>query len=224
VLPTRWVIAGLFCLTIASLTALVLVATVKKAEALSTVALALAVLAFVAELLLALSQTASANQQFAQTSRINAQTQEALAEIRFATGETLARRDRQFDRLLESVVPAALAQSLADQPELSSSIDVDALSGRLAETVVAQLDHASMGGAPDGTRLPMRSRLDTFVTERPGVAEFLRALPTSGQLRMWRYIAAHIDRLAECSDNDLLEDLRRYERSESDGEARTDTS
>jgi hypothetical protein len=171
-------------ISVGSITALVIVATVADAEALSTIGMALAVIAFVAQLIQIVGQTILTNHQFQQTVAVNSETQALLAEIRLSTGNLIERRDHQFERLLESVVPAAVAEGLAEQPQGTQPVDVDELVRRVVENAVAQLTKTSGGDPAHGS-----TRLDALSAARPEIAQILRAQPASTQLRVWRHLS-----------------------------------
>lgn len=79
--------------SVACLGSLVVVATVKNADALSTVALALAVISFAAQLIVPLVQGHS-------TAQLNAETQAALTGIRTAADSLLTKQSGQFETML----------------------------------------------------------------------------------------------------------------------------
>lgn len=79
----RWKTVALWAVITAlvSLTALAVVATIASADTLSVVALALAVMAFVVQIIVFIVQGNAASQQAADTAALNAQTLRALATI-----------------------------------------------------------------------------------------------------------------------------------------------
>ena len=81
-IPWSRVSLGLMVITAASLGSLVVVATIKEADVLSTVALALAVLAFAAQLVISIAQGQAANQQLLQSERINTETRSSCRRSR----------------------------------------------------------------------------------------------------------------------------------------------
>lgn len=128
--------------TIASLGALVIIATVKDVDVLSTVALALAILAFAAQIIVLLAQSQSAAQQLAGSERVNAETRGLMAQIGVQSASLLANQSGQFDRVLEAAlgtesvqraVSAASPESESDGPH--SEIDAEALSTALRWSV-----------------------------------------------------------------------------------------
>ena len=96
------------CLAIASLATLVTVVAINDVDLLSTVALTLAVIAFVAQLLIYIAQTAATSQQTAQSLAINTETKSLLTDIRARTGGTESVLKEQFSLVLVPR-PATLA-------------------------------------------------------------------------------------------------------------------
>jgi hypothetical protein len=88
-----WLATALAIFSAACLSTLIVVVTIKKVDPRSTVALALAVLAFSAQLIVTLAQ----DQQFGE---LNADTKSALMEMRATTSSLLTNQSDQFDRVL----------------------------------------------------------------------------------------------------------------------------
>lgn len=82
---------------IASLAALAIVASIDDADALSTVALALAILAFVVQIMIFIAQAWSGGQQLSQSHELNAGTMAALSELRTRASGTEQILARQVD-------------------------------------------------------------------------------------------------------------------------------
>lgn len=72
-------------IAVASLSTLTIIVSTKDVDLLSTVALTLAILAFVAQLLIYIAQTTAAAQQTAQSLALNNETKNILADIRART-------------------------------------------------------------------------------------------------------------------------------------------
>ena len=185
-------------------TTLVIVATIKSADALSTIGMALAIIAFVAQLIQLAGQTIVSNHQYEQTVAVNTQTQTLLAEIRVSTGALIDRRDQQFELLLQSVVPAAVAEGLAEQPSDGQSVDVDELARRVVETTLAQLPNR---GQQDSMKTA--SRLDDLAAAHPDIARTLRTEPASTQLRVWRRLSEMPNGSISALTNEQLVDIIR---------------
>jgi len=97
-----------------SLGTLVVVASLKSADILSTVALSLAILAFSAQLVIAISQGIAATQQLAETLRVNADTKAMLAEVRATNEQLLDTLGGQFDMVLKSALGQAIPQAVEE--------------------------------------------------------------------------------------------------------------
>lgn len=105
----------LMCVTVASLASLVVVATTKEADALSTVALALAVLAFAAQLIVTITQAQSSAEQTRDTFRINSETKAVLADIQAQAKALVALQSNQFDKLLDRAINVdTISAAIAD--------------------------------------------------------------------------------------------------------------
>ena len=111
-LPWRSAALGCLIVAAASIGALVVVASVKKADVLATVALALAVLAFVAQLVIAIAQGQAANQQLLQSERVNTETQSLLSEIRSGNNELTLTVRQQFDFVLRHALGSAVPHAV----------------------------------------------------------------------------------------------------------------
>lgn len=94
------------CISVSCLASLVVVATITKADALSTVALALAVLAFAAQLIVTIAQAQSSAEQTRDTFRINAETKAVLAELQAQGKALVAVQSSQFEKLLDRAINA----------------------------------------------------------------------------------------------------------------------
>jgi hypothetical protein len=105
---------GLAIVGLASTGALVTVVSVNNVDTLSTVALALAVLAFSAQLIVSLAQAQGSASQLSQTERINSETQVALAEIRSTSGALLTNQTELLDKLLAALLPSATVAALQE--------------------------------------------------------------------------------------------------------------
>jgi hypothetical protein len=93
-------------LAVASLGTLVLVATQKNVDALSTIALALAILAFGAQLIIYIAQAATSNQQLYLSQVVQTETARMLAGIQASAESQLAALDRIIPRLVSTTISA----------------------------------------------------------------------------------------------------------------------
>jgi hypothetical protein len=156
---------------------LAVVASVQNVDALSTVALALAVLAFAAQLIVSLAQANSGAQQIAQSERIYAETQSALTELRAASHSQLSNQKEIVAHLLQAALPS-VAQEISDDVEVSSdlgspTLDAEVIEERLSvaiDNVLANLPSALAGKTTPPlvpkSRADSRKRGGNFELER----------------------------------------------------------
>jgi hypothetical protein len=107
---------GLTVITATALGTLAVVTTVNDIDVLSTVALALAVLSFVAQLIISISQGQAANQQLLQSERVNTETQALLADVRATSQGLLSTFREQFDMVLRHLL-RQLPQAIEEASE-----------------------------------------------------------------------------------------------------------
>jgi hypothetical protein len=100
---------GMFAVAFAtaSLTALAVVASVEGAEALTTIALVLAIVAFTIQIFLFVVQSQAASEQRVRSEQLNTQTRALLAEVRATAQATQAMVSQQFNQLLQAFVTGA---------------------------------------------------------------------------------------------------------------------
>jgi len=197
---TKWIVAATAAIALSSLATLVLVATIQDADALSTVSMALAILAFIAQLLQAAADGMSANQQMNQVTDINKETRVALAEIRASTGDILARRDQHFEQLLQSVIPGAVAQSLSEADVIDQDADPERFASRVLERALEQYDSLSQAPAAAGVR---RATIDELLAHFPDLAKRLRDLPAAQEALKWQQLNASINSWHGLTDRDI---------------------
>jgi hypothetical protein len=153
--PTiRWgqLTIGLAIFSAACLGTLVVVVSIKEVDVLSTVALALAVLAFAAQLIVSLAQSQAAAQQLAEVERVNSETKAALAEIRATSHSLLSTQTSQFDKVLgvalRSVVPEALAEAAGEPGNGNKPIDAEDLVNRIVSSLPSAIESAQRTSQP----------------------------------------------------------------------------
>jgi len=114
-IPWPGLALALAALSLAALGALVIVATIVDADALATVALVLAILAFGAQLIVTAAQTASANEQYRQVNRLYEDTRSVLQRIRTQSKMLLSNQSDQFNKILDHVLsPGAIESAVAE--------------------------------------------------------------------------------------------------------------
>lgn len=116
-------------LTIAALGTLVVV-TMTESEALSTVALVLAILSFAAQLIVTASQSAASNEQYRQMTRLYEQSNSVLEKIRSQSDALLVNQKDQFNKVLDhvltpSVIRSAVGDLAGDDEGVGLSPDTD---------------------------------------------------------------------------------------------------
>src|SRR5262245_33368932 len=101
-LTFRWshIAVAASTIAVASLGTLTVIATVQRADTLATVALLLAILAFIIQIVVFIAQAWTSGQQMLQSQSMNADTQALLAELRETARATNDLLIRQFDRVL----------------------------------------------------------------------------------------------------------------------------
>jgi hypothetical protein len=134
-----WLTTVLSVVTVASLTTLVVVVSIKNVDLLSTVALALAVLAFAAQLIVSLAQAHAATSQLTQSERINSETQSTLTDIRSSGQALLTNQTELVQRLLQAVLPRAtedaVRETVTEGVDGTARIDADELASRVESKV-----------------------------------------------------------------------------------------
>lgn len=122
-----WLSIALGVLASGSLGTLVVVTSIKNLDTLSTVALALAVISFAAQLIVTTVQSY-------QSSQVNADTKSALADMRATTSSLLTNQRDQFDKVLHAALTTAIPAAVQDVEQNDDSVSDDALSAdRISE-------------------------------------------------------------------------------------------
>jgi hypothetical protein len=114
---------------LAAIGALVVVATIKRADPLSTIALALAILAFVIQILVFVAQNWTTGAQMLQSQTLNTETKSLLVELRTSAQGTNAMLNEQFNKLLDRML---VTTRTAVEEAGGDSVDVGRLRQRLA--------------------------------------------------------------------------------------------
>lgn len=108
-------------IAVASLTTLVVSLSIGDADALAAVALAFGIVAFVAQLVIALAQFGSAERSQSESGRINTETRSLLAELRAVNEEMLRSQRDVVHRLIEQQLESL--RSEATSPEEVDAAD-----------------------------------------------------------------------------------------------------
>jgi hypothetical protein len=99
----------------------------QSADALSTTALVLAILSFVAQLVLAFVQTYTGSLQIAETNKVNSDTKSALAAIAATNEALLSNQREQFSEVLQAALGVAVPEAFKDVSEANGPLAQDAL-------------------------------------------------------------------------------------------------
>ncbi|MEV0328716.1 hypothetical protein AB0H63_20040 [Micromonospora echinospora] len=170
---------GLLAVTITSLGTLSVIVGIKDVDILSTVALALAVLAFAAQLIVSLAQAQGSAQQLTQTERVNSETKSALAEVKSTANALLTNQSDQFNQVLSALLRSATADAVreateasavvdAQEPDGVEPIDPEAVAERVEERVKKLLSHQPVGGVGSEAR----ARFSGTLSEKAGSIAF----------------------------------------------------
>ncbi|MFF0942704.1 hypothetical protein ACFYE2_00540 [Kocuria sp. CPCC 205300] len=107
--------------------------SINDLDILSTVALALAVLSFTAQLIITMAQSN-------QTSQVNADTKSALAEMRATTSSLLTNQRNQFDKVLHAALSTAIPAAMQDLENENTDPEIDDINlGQLGQQLEARI-------------------------------------------------------------------------------------
>jgi hypothetical protein len=184
-LHIRWGVLTLSLAIFASacLGTLAVVASVQQADALSTVALALAVLAFAAQLIVSMLQSSAGAQQVAQTERVNSATQAALADIRATSTSLLSNQRELFTEVLQAALKEkipSVAREVAEDSEgdISSEYSIsDELEKKLSDAIDKAFSQLTRNYRPPSSSQtkpshPLYASLRSFPSEEDGRKAF----------------------------------------------------
>jgi hypothetical protein len=174
ILTVQWrsVAIGGVLVAIAALAALVVVATVNDAGALETIALSLAILAFVIQIVVFVAQAWTSSQQMLQSETLNAETKNLLVEVRSASSGTQSLLTDQFDRVLRAALERELPSVIddetgrADQGDLGTATELQESLTRILQDVREGLAGATGATGP----ITGRTTASTIYTGGTGAA------------------------------------------------------
>lgn len=153
---------------IACLTTLAIVTSLAGSDALSTVALALAIIAFSIQIMVFIAQEKSASEQAKQSERLNAETRSLLTDIRATANSTAAMVGDQYRRVLEA--------ALGGVAEASGAKSISQAESRLAENISRALSEIP---TTESVRSPARAAAqDATPPSPPRPAQSPRRRPT----------------------------------------------
>ena len=187
---------SLAVIAIGSLGTLVVIATIHKADTLSTVALALAILAFAAEIVVALAQSQASSQQLSDTGRVNSETRGLLTQIRAQSEALLTNQREQFAQVLTAALGREVIRTAVDQatgqddvaleedstPD-QSAVDRAQLTDRLQSSIASAIgifggQQSISRSADENAYMPFVQEMQTYPSEADGkrAYEVLRTL------------------------------------------------
>ena len=180
--PLKAVAVGSILLTLTSLVLLVIIVSIKDVDLLSTVALGLAILAFVVQLIVYIVQTAAANQQLLQSQQLHGATLRILAEIEEKSAGTQATVRTISERLLAHVlgkaIPEASAQGLTVESHEFSTRVADLVARRLTETPGLSLAATTQQEGPRPQAPYQRAPEDEDIS----IVEYMMRYPEASEL------------------------------------------
>ncbi len=162
--------------TVAALTTLVIVVAIREADLLSVVALALAVIAFSAQLIIYIVQAAESASATRRSLELHVELSGLLSELRERTGSTQRSMDTINSRLLEAVIGKTQRRLQNEAP--------DEYAERVAETyaAVSQSSAASPASTvrPSGRSIAFPDALPPSDAER--IRDFMRSWPEADEV------------------------------------------
>ncbi|MBM0204571.1 hypothetical protein JNW90_16855 [Micromonospora sp. STR1s_5] len=140
VVPWPWLTLSLAVALIACLGTLAVVVSVDNVDTLSTIALALAVLAFAAQLIVSLAQAQGSAEQLTQVERTNSATQSALADVRSTAQALLSNQSEQFNKVLTAALRSATASVVEEVADAADSTDPSGVAGLDPELIAERVE------------------------------------------------------------------------------------
>lgn len=157
-------------LTVASLTTLVIIVAIQGADLLSVVALALAVIAFSAQLIIYIVQAAQAAADNRRSLQLHAELSALLSELRERTGRTQRSVDTINERLLSAVIDKTQA--------VTGSVDAETVASTYAEayrdtppSAASPRSESSSNLWPDALPESQAQRIHAYMSAWPAADE-----------------------------------------------------
>jgi hypothetical protein len=177
-------------LAIASLAALAIIAGVNDVDTLSTIALALAIVAFGVQILVFLAQTWIANQQTAQTQALNASTAALLTKVEVSVEGTRQVLTSQFDRVLRHALRGGVpAKGENGEGDTEAALHRD----HLAALRSLSPDYEEPSPSPEDTRIIELLRSYPSEDEGKNLVSVVNSLPALVASQLQRYGEAEVD-------------------------------
>ncbi len=158
-----------FCTSIALAAVLVLVVRENNVDYLATLALALAVVTFVAQLIVFIAQTGASTQQVARAEELHGQTTQILASI----VEKAEGTRQTVNYLNERVIGAAIAKALPSSGAADNEVSRDDVAKRLTNLLTRQVEAQARpdNTSGNGPELRPRARPRRSASEEPSMEE-----------------------------------------------------
>lgn len=170
----RWVAISAMVTSLAMLIALAVTTAVRNTDTLSTIALALAIVAFAIQICVFMVQTWMSVTRMDQSKQVNLETREILAEIRTGTQDTNDVLARHFSQLLNRVIQTT-SETMEEAAEEDGPVDISDLKARLDEDIRRVVEEAEVS-APAAFTITSPVDMRRHIPTAPVVAE-LREWP-----------------------------------------------
>ena len=184
---------------VVAVTTATIVLGLNDVDALASIALSLAILSFVIQLILFVLQANTSNQQLLQSQQLNSETQKLLEEVRVRATSTQDLLSGQFNTLLEHALGG-----VADKAEAKTGIDASDLQAIMREAVFAARQQPAVPMPPAQSRSPrvasrrsptpddiaILARLESRPTdnERDAALAEIRTLPLAALREFVKYV------------------------------------
>ncbi len=196
VLPARGVAVAAFILAVACLGTLAIVADQNNADALSTIALALAVLAFSVQIIVYVAQAATSHQQMLRSEQLNTETSSLLVDVRGSADATQLLVREQFSNVLSAFIEGVnrTVEHKPDPQKKRRQLRKSRTPRRAPTKLRRSRDCSRMSDARSTLRQRAARRGSTGHSARRSCASFLRQSescrpgpPKTRGVRPWRF-------------------------------------
>ena len=189
-IPWRRVALGGILVSITCLSTLAVVATVRGANALSTIALALSILSFTSQLVIFTIQAWTSTQQLRQSESLNTQTNALVSEVRADVAGTKSLMTDHFKDLLQ----AAITKSIPEAEKAAAASNASVPGDQVAELLTGleqALDRAATQSASHSTPVT-RSKPRSPSPEDERVIQMMSTWPDETETRevldIWLFV------------------------------------
>ncbi|MEU3456730.1 hypothetical protein ABZ671_24475 [Micromonospora sp. NPDC006766] len=188
-ITVSWRMVAFVCMLLAagSTGTLAIVVPVKDVDTLSTIALALAILAFVIQIIIFVVQSWTSGQQMLQSEAINSDTRSLLTELRESAKSTNQLLANQYDKILERLL--LTTERAVNETATTGAVNLDELRSRLERDLRQALN--------EEIHSPTRSsRMDRLSSEQRARLNYLETYPRPSQLDETLHILLGLSPLA----------------------------